>query len=284
MQRSAKGCAKHVLARLRQSLGIESPNLGKPINQSNLHNSERAGAVAGKIETSLKNLTVAYASEVPTSSNGLPKSYCHEAVLGEVVSPPYRTANNKQLKGDTNYSLKVTVCDGAEMHDWETYADRLLVGALSSHWQGNDSSALNYFHSAVNMWNETAQGLQDVETTSAYSVYKLAMLLYTSNVLGEELPFKRALINQLYLQQEQDTQQVGFGGIITDYNADGTTNGDTNTETTAIVLIALLTLPENSVPEMTWNFAIAGLVAVSVAIAFLVFKRPFKHLSSPTNL
>jgi hypothetical protein len=248
-------------------------------NQSNFQNSERAGAVAGKIETSLKNLTVAYAGEVPTSSNGLPKSYCHEAVLGEVVSPPYRTANNKQLKGDANYTLKVTVCDGAEMHDWETYADRLLVGALSCYWKGDDTSALNYYQSAVAMWNETAQGIQDNATSSVYSVYKLALLLCTSKILDQQLPFEQTLINRLYLQQVQDSKQVGFGGIVTDYTANGTLNGDANTETTAIVLIALLTPSQNLIPEMTSILVFAGFIAISAAVAVLTFKRPLKHLT-----
>jgi len=288
-----------IKAQFNESIGLcrDSPNVApntywlvsdnlwalkalKLANQSSLQNSEKAGLVAGKIEASLKEFTATYGDRVPVSSNGLPKSYCHEAVLSEVVSLPYKTANNIQLNNDRGYILNVTVCDGTVMDDWENYTDRLLIGALSCHWQDDDSLALKYFHKAVNTWNQTAQGLQDTATTSLYSVYKLALLLYTSRILGEELPFEKSIINRIYLQQEQDNEKAGFGGIITDYTANGASNGDTNTETTAIVLIALLTPPLETIPEKPWNLTIACLMVLSAAIAILASKRPLKHFSS----
>ncbi|HEY9760047.1 MAG TPA: hypothetical protein V6C97_33130, partial [Oculatellaceae cyanobacterium] len=96
-------------------------------SEANLSNSEKATAIANKIELSLKNQAAAY-NQVPTSSSGLSKSYCHEAILGEPVLPPYRTATNYQLYNSADYKLNVTICDGAEMNDWQNYSDRLLVG------------------------------------------------------------------------------------------------------------------------------------------------------------
>jgi len=251
-------------------------------SQSNLQNSERAGLVAGKIEASLKEFAATYGDSIPVSSSGLPKSYCHEVVLGEVVSLPYRAANSIQLNNGSSYVLNVTVCDGAAMDDWENYTDRLLVGALSYHWQSDDALALTNFHKAVNTWNQTAHGLQDIATTSLYAVYKLALLLYTSRILCQELPFEQSLINRIYLQQEQDNKKVGFGGIITDYTATGTAAGDTNTETTSIVLIALLTPRAEVIPEQP-SVLIAGLLVASAVVAVLTLKRPFKHFSGGVN-
>jgi hypothetical protein len=255
----------------------------KMANQANLSNSDSASSVAEKIESSLKDYASTF-SEVPRSPSGLPKSYCHEAVLGEAVLPPYRTATNYQLYNSAGYVLNVTVCDGAEMNDWQNYSDRLLVGSLSCHWQGNEDSALKYYNRAVGMWNETSQGLQDIATSEKYAVYKLALLLYTSEVLGKELPNEQVLINRLYLQQETDSQQVGFGGVITDYYTNGTRVGDTNTETTSMVLIALLTpKAEQQVSEIPWAIPLTAVLAVSAAIAVLIFKRPLKNFTSNTK-
>ncbi len=190
---------------------------------------------------------------MPTDSNGLPESYAHEAVIGDVAPPPYRTETNCTLyNGD--YVLNTTMYNGTVMPDWDQYADLLLYAALSCHWQGNDSGALGYYNNATQMWNETSEGLQDKAFNGTYATYKLALLLYTSKVLGESLPFESELVDRIYAQQSESD-----GGIITNYLANGTLEGDANTETTSIVIIALLTPPRAEAGHfrlllpMVWN-------------------------------
>lgn len=247
--------------------------------QANLSNSEKAEVVADKIESKLKELTSSHS--VPVNAQGLPKSYFHETIIGDAVPRPNKTAINSNLyKAD--YELNITVCDGAEMADWEQYGDRLLVAALSSHWQGNDVAALDYYNSAVNMWNETSQGMQDNATSTNYAVYKLALLLYTSRLLGEQLPFEQTIVDRLYYQQESNPADERYGGIRTDYYADGAINGDTNTETTAIVIIALLT-PQAHPSKIPWEILAVAVIIGSVVIAMVAFKRPFQHFSRRTQ-
>jgi hypothetical protein len=257
-------------------------------NESGLANAAEAGVTAEKIKSSLTALALNYG--LPTDSNGLPKSYCHETVIGDHVQPPYKTETSTTLYNDS-YILKTDMRNGAVMSDWYNYTDLLLYSALSCHWQGNDSGALAYFNNATKMWNQTSQGIQDKGTNEKYSVYKLALLLYTSKLLGQNLPFEQELVDRIYLQQAEN------GGIITDYYANGTwvIGADANTETTSIVIIALLTPPpitqtptlSPSIPPTStiplFEITIIVLIVVILLIAVLALKRPFQHFSRRTQ-
>jgi len=205
-------------------------------NESGLSNAAEAEATADKIRAKLAGLAVNY--NLPNDSNGLPKSYAHETVIGDVAPPPYNASTNCTLY-NRDYVLNTTMYNGTVMLDWDQYADLLLYAALSCHWQGNDLGALGYYNNATKMWNETDKGVQDKAFSGTYDTYKLALLLYTSKVLGENLPFESELVDRIYAQQRESD-----GGIVTNYLANGTLEGDANTETTSIVIIALLTPPK----------------------------------------
>jgi len=237
-----------------QSLGLcrESPNFApnvywlvsdnlwawkalKMANESGLSNAAEAGEVAEKTKAKLVELAVQYG--LPRDADGLPQSYVHEAVIGRLALPPYRTETNCTLYKD-DYVLNITMLNGTIMNDWAQYADLLLYAALSCHWQGNDTEALGYYRNVVAMWNEADRGLQDKTVNGTYDTYKLALLLYTSRVLGKSLVFESELINRIWSLQNETND-----GIVTNYFADGTPYGDANTETTSIAIIALLTPP-----------------------------------------
>lgn len=237
-----------------QSIGLcrESPNFApnvywlvsdnlwawkalKMANESGLSNAAEAGAAAERIKAKLVELAVQYG--LPRDADGLPQSYVHEAVIGRLALPPYRTETNCTLYKD-DYVLNITMLNGTIMNDWAQYADLLLYAALSCHWQGNGTEALGYYRNVVAMWNEADRGLQDKTVNGTYDTYKLALLLYTSRVLGKSLVFESKLVKRIYAQQRESD-----GGIVTNYNADGTPYGDANTETTSIAIIALLTPP-----------------------------------------
>jgi hypothetical protein len=288
-------------------------------NQPGLANAAEAGATAQKIKNSLTTLAAQY--NLPTDSDGLPESFCHEAVIGGPVQLPFRTNNPQTLYSDS-YTLKTDMRNGTAMPDWTNYSDLALYGALSYYWQNNDAAAISYYNMAVGMWNETSQGLQDVvntnftagATTGDYSTFKVALLLYVSNLLGQNPSLRAELTNKIYAQQAEN------GGITTDYYANGASVGDTNTETTSIVIIALLTPPtptQTPTPPVTPTatsttpvtptitptatstitisptppffstndlmiIAIVSLTTIISLIIIVALKRPFKHLSSST--
>ena len=217
-------------------------------NESGLSNAAQAGATATAINTSLTKLANHY--NLPTDLNGLPISHAHEAVLGNVALPPYKTTTNCTLYRD-DYVLNTTMYNGTVMKDWANYSDLLLYAALSYHWLGNDSAAAAYYNDTSNMWNNTAVGFQDTVANESglYNTYKLALFLYTSKVLGKSPSFEPELVERIYAQQRESD-----GGIVTDYYANGTSVGDANTETTAIVIIALLKSPNVTLGTFTFYY------------------------------
>lgn len=238
-------------------------------NESGLSNAAEAGVTAGKIKAKLADLSVNY--NMPTDSNGLPEGYAHEAVIGDPVPPPYKTETNCTLyNGD--YVLNTTMHNGTVMLDWDQYADLLLYAALSCHWQGNNSGAFGYFNNAAKMWNETSKGLQDKAFNGTYDTYKLALLLYTSKVIGENLTFESELINKIYEQQNQSN-----GGIVTGYYSNGTLVGDANTETTSIVIIALLT-PTSSIQEFP-SWIVLPVLLIMTLLVTVAIRRKSAYLT-----
>ena len=195
------------------------------------NDSEISSAIRAKL------IELANIYHLPVDKEGLPISYAHETVLGNTVELPFRTPISYTLFSN-NYSLKTVIYNGTIMNDWQEYADLLLYAALSSHWQGNETQARYYFESATKMWDGI--GLNDTvtQTEGMYSTYKLALLLYTSKILNETLPFEFNLLKRLLNQQRESD-----GGIVTHYLADGTPIGDANIETSAITAISILVSP-----------------------------------------
>lgn len=241
-------------SQFNQSLGLcrDSPNVAPNVywlvsdnlwawkalemaNESGLSNAAEAGATAEEIKIKLTELAANYG--LPTDSNGLPVSHAHEAVIGDVALPPYNTSAAYTLfKND--YVMNITLRNGTVMRNWAQYADLLLYAALSCHWQGNNTEALGYYQKATQMWIEADKGVKDITVNETYDTYKVALLLYTSRTLGKSLVFESELVNKILSQQNESN-----GGIVTNYYGNGTLEGDANTETTSIAIIALLTPP-----------------------------------------
>ena len=207
----------------------------KLANASGLKGAVQAGQFAELIESKLKQEATTY--NLPVNSERLPISFMHEAILEEIIPIPNKNCNKMTLRSNADV-VKTEVCNGTIIDNWQEYADRLLFMALSCHWQGNNTAANQYFEVAKGMWD--GDGINDTATKNDhfYATYKLALLLYTSKILGKRLPFEFELVNRIWkLQRETD------GGIITNYFANGTSHGDANTETTSIVLISIFTFP-----------------------------------------
>jgi hypothetical protein len=218
----------------------------KVANEMYYFDAGEVGRVADRIEAKLKEDVTLY--NLPRDLNGFPISYMHEAVIGDVIPTPNRNATIQTLHSD-DYNLKTEVCNGTVLPDWKNYTDRLLYMALSCFWQGNDTGANLYFKNATATWDGIGINDTATKTDGFYATYKLALLLYTSKVLGRRLPFECELVKRIWsLQRESD------GGIITNYYANGTQKGDANTETTSIVIIAVLTPPRARLGTFTFYY------------------------------
>jgi hypothetical protein len=218
----------------------------KMANESRLANAVEAGRVANLIEAKLKEKTNTY--NLPADPNRFPISFMHEAVIGDSIPTPNRTCNQIILQSN-DCTVGTEIYNGTIMQDWQKYADRLLFMALSFHWQENDTAANDYFELAEAMWD--GMGINDTATNAngSYASYKLALLLYASKVLGIRLAFEFELVMRIWsLQRETD------GGIMTNYFANGTSSSDANTETTSIVIIAILTAQRPSMGTLAFYY------------------------------
>lgn len=191
--------------------------------------------IASDIENRLMEITSKY-DYLPKNDEGLPISNAHEALIGETIPLPFKSSQEYTLEQGEGFAIKTTVYDGENMLlDWEQYADLLIYAALSKHWEMDSSSAQERMKNCVLMWDGI--GISDTvfPKYGKYSTYKLGLLLYASEVIGYPLEFEDELITRL------KSMQAESGGFITDYLPDGTPEGDTNTETTAIAVLALET-------------------------------------------
>jgi hypothetical protein len=263
-----------VNSQFNESLGLcrESPNLAPDIywlvsdnlwawkalkvaNETYYFGAGDVGRVADGIEAELKEDAMLY--NLPRYANGFPISFMHEAVIGDVIPTPNRTATVLTLHSD-DYNLKTEVCNGTIMPDWKNYTDRLLYMALSCFWHENKTGANLYFRNATATWDGIGINDTATKTDGFYATYKLALLLYTSKVLGERLPFESELVKRMWsLQNDSD------GGIITNYYANGTQKGDANTETTSMAIIAILTPPRARLGTFAFYYPWYGTPAVS---------------------
>ena len=227
----------------------------KAANESGLSNAAEAGRIASAIEDKLKEK--AQLHNLSKDPNGFPLSFMHEAVIGDVIPTPNRNSTNLTLQSD-DYVVKIEICNGSEISNWQGYGDRLLYMALSHHWQDNDTAAIQYFENASSMWDGTGINDNATKAQGFYTTYKLALLLHVSKVLGRRLPFEYGLVMRIWsLQRETD------GGIITNYFANGTSYGDANTETTSIVIIATLTAQRPSMGTFAFYYPWYGTSDIS---------------------
>lgn len=144
---------------------------------------------------------------------------CRIATLGENTQIWYERRSGHQL-----------------MDDWDEYADLLLYGALDAHYhpETTDFTAVRLYNRAISMFDGT--GFADkffcTDGRNLHPTYKLALALYTAQVLEQPVP--KDLVTVLLAQQDSTT-----GGFYTLYHMDGKSEGSTSTEPTAHAILAL---------------------------------------------
>ncbi|WP_456365330.1 hypothetical protein [Thermococcus sp.] len=155
--------------------------------------------------------------------------YCPETKnLGRVYSRRFNATF------EIKYELANTSC---RMNDWKSYADLLVYGALSELIKGNESGTLELYSKLLAMWD--GNGFRDRAFDGTYQTYKCALFVYLYRALGAPEKGKGVYSRCLTVIY---SLQAGNGGIITGYRVEKgeiTPVGDTNTETTSIVALAL---------------------------------------------
>jgi len=178
--------------------------------------------------------------------------------------------------------------ESVTIKDWYNYADLLVYHALDRLLWGSRPEAEKSFLNLTKLWD--GYGFNDTVTknTSVYAVYKCALFIYLYRALeaaGSNIIYDYKDIYEKCLEIISKAQDPVKGGIHTDYRVvDGEIiiQGDMNTETTSIVVLALY----SNYPEIigmkartgqTLNPAIYGYevltitIPYSFAIMFLAF-------------
>ncbi len=158
-----------------------------------------------------------------------------EVVWGATVPFPPHVASPEMVDKIGDAQVKQEFHDrGGTFEDWAEYANLGFLGALNEFNQGHKDEARAIFSTTLAQFE--GSGFRDKAfdpAASRYETYKLALALYTGVNIGAPNP-RGSQIRQALL----DMQAVN-GGFYTHYHDWHTPDGDTNTETTSLALLAL---------------------------------------------
>jgi hypothetical protein len=174
----------------------------------------------------------AYLAGVDLSGWNVPPLRRWTVLLGETVPEEVFAFGNTVL--DLGNGVKTEVEDeSVVLSDWMEYADRLLLAAINARNAKNAERERELMTMARQMWD--GRGLRDkvFQVHGRYETYKTALYYYMTKSSGVE--------EVLAKMQEKDRSANRYGGMFTEYGPDGKRfeHTDTNTETSAITLIAL---------------------------------------------
>jgi len=160
-------------------------------------------------------------------SNGL-----IEAVWGVPVSfPPYVERQAILSKIGDDEVWQEFHDSGPRIEDWSEYSNLGFLGALNEYNWGNAANALSVFYGTLAQFDGT--GFRDKAFNGQYETYKLALALYAGARIHATFPNADQMLSTLQALQGAN------GGFRTHYRDLDTPEGDTNTETTALALLAL---------------------------------------------
>lgn len=170
----------------------------------------------------------------------------HEVLLGKQVEFPPRTPEtitfDKLIIHKTGemptvadtlpFTIRTETRSGKLMDDWIDYADLLCYASINEWNAGHREMAKNYFFRILDMWNGVGLFDKPTRLDGFYSTYKLALLLYTSRLIGESIAYRLELERILWSFQRED------GGVRSHYLGNLTSKREANVETASLILIA----------------------------------------------
>jgi len=166
------------------------------------------------------------------TKHGYLRNGIHEVLLGATVKIPVETPRVIEVAKTASYTIKTEMRDGKIMNDWIDYADLLCYASISERNTGHKEMAKNYFFRALDMWNGIGIFDKPTRMDGFYSTYKLALLLYTSRLIGESISYRLRLEEILWSFQRED------GGVRSHYLGNLTSKREANSETASLILIA----------------------------------------------
>ena len=121
--------------------------------------------------------------------------------------------------------------DGATFDDWREYTNLALLGALNEYLRGNPDQARTIYQQTLTQFD--GNGFRDKSYRTHYETYKLTLALYVGVQIG--VPPPPSVAATLLKMQAPD------GGFVTLYRDSDHPEGDANTETTSLAMLALAT-------------------------------------------
>lgn len=218
-----------------------------------------------------------YLQLLSTLKWGYTRNNLHEAVVGDSIPFPIQGNRKIIVHQTSNYNITTDMFDNSSWTytDWKEYFDFPLYLALSDFWTGNRTGATELFNEAYSMWNGIGIWDRATKNTSLYAIYKLALLLYASRIIGIPLADKEQIEGRFWsMQQLNETSRDIYGGIATEYNLDGTANTtESNTETAPLVIIAYKYTPNLMPTNLIWLYVSVAILGISVLV-ILIFLIP----------
>ncbi len=169
-----------------------------------------------------------------------------DILLGRDIPDNFYSSYNELVKEDDGYRIVWEKLNTSIIiTDWYNYADLLVYHALDRLLWGSRPEAEKSFLNLTKMWD--GYGFRDKPTseTGVYAVYKCALFIYLYRALeaaGSNVIYRYRDIYEKCLEIIAKAQDAIKGGIHTDYrivNGRIIIQGDMNTETTSMVVLAL---------------------------------------------
>ena len=204
-----------------------------------------------------------------------------EVVMGKNIPDTIKTAKNYYYGNFNNCYIFYERHDQDDYEDLENYGDLCLYKALDLFFAGCKKGAEKWLYKAYSKFD--GKGVYDkaTEVNGYYANYKLALLLYTSRVLGLRIPAYEEIERKLW------SMQLSNGGICALADLEGNPTGAANCETTSLTLmvynerlIAKLNPHNHGLDWCESPFEFLKWVGVTLlVIAFLpfIFKEFLKH-------
>jgi len=160
----------------------------------------------------------------------MPPSRLFEAVMGEQI-PTIRNAVDYIVESSSDHIIVARRHDSPVV-SYGVYADLICYRSLQLFHHGRIQEAHRSLRQAISLWN--GKGLDDWSyrvVDGFHSNQKLALLLYTSKVLGLRYVAYEEMERHLW------SMQKGDGGLASLSDGEGKPMGSSNTETTALALL-----------------------------------------------
>ena len=154
-------------------------------------------------------------------------------------SLPIKNSSNCHFRELNDVTINCTINNGTGTLSSQDYADIAFLEAIYYQNINETANAKDAYEKGVAMWNGTGFTDTAYNSSRGYDTFKLALYIYASKVLNCSFDV-RAYNNLLACQINAGVSDVAnAGGFATYYTANNATNNQTNTETTALAILAL---------------------------------------------